>query len=676
MDKMKSPLLSYDEQGNLKSTNEIMDAIDRYRRIAHNARWSRGGKNRENWDFYHGRQDWSHKMKHQSKDFMPDFPMAIERIANFISQPFADTEDWFDVMNVGIGPAAFDPVTLRKMTLYYLNRLYQPGDYCDTARNFALVMNDAAKLIALEAVACAKVYAVLCDRFQYMLEDGQRLTTYESDYSGLDMTVQQVETPTLRIAIDLIPWEDYFPDPSGHNLFDIHEKSTTLTQLRDNPDYDEKVIDSLVNQRGNGGDSQGHMPDFERRRRNDQDDPGDNAFFNPRIRECWGDIVDLRDGKRLLPPNTLCTVTTDRQFLREPVRNPFWHGRRPFVTGKLLSVPLSTVHKAIADHAVPVARAMNELDNLMLDGAIAEVWGIRQMRPDLLENPEEVDDGIPQGYTGKLKDGTQPNDKFLERVDDGAMPQFAIEMQRQKSGQFQVATALPDTAQGALPPRQTKATELVQVQQASQGLFAGFSAFLDKGFICPIVELVWMTLWQYVDDFLEPEVVQIIGPERALVLQSMPAAERFVMMAQAVRFDVKGLRMLSQSQEMFSRLTTFLQSLGVNPALLMAFDSKYDLVPYLEDMMKAMRLAPEKYEKKTDPSTGQVQGYSIPPEHAGVAPEAGPAEAGGISGGTGPGGPTAGTPTAPGTTGTGGAGSTIEQSMAPANPQGFRGTQQ
>jgi hypothetical protein len=150
----------------------------------------------------------------------------------------------------------------------------------------------------------------------------------------------------------------------------------------------------------------------------------------------------------------------------------------------------------------------------------------------------------------------------------------------------------------------------------------------------------------------------------------MTSAERFVMMAQAVRFNVKGLRQLAQSQEMFARLTTFLQSLGVNPALLMAFDSKYDVVPYLEDMMRAMRLAPERYEKKPG-------GYSIPPVNAGITPpEAGPLPAGGITGGgTGPGGPTPGTPTAPGTMGTGGAGSTIEQSMAPANPTGFRGGQ-
>jgi hypothetical protein len=668
-DVLKQPLLSYNAQGELGSESAIHDVLDSYRRVSHTARWPRMSRNKENWDYYHGRQDWSHKLKHQSKDFMPDFPMAIERIANLFGQPFAETEDWVDVVNPGIGPAAFDPVTIRRWLLFYLERLYQPGDMVDTAHNFATVMSDSAKMWLIEAIACAKVYAVRCNRFNYMLESGNPLGQYMSDYQQLDTVVQTVEVPMLRLAIDLIPWEDYYPDVTGYGLYTIHEKSTTLTALRDNPDYDPDVIDSLVNNRG-GGDAGGTTPDYEKRRRSDLADTGDSGFYAPRIREVWGDVVDLRDGKRLLPPNQLLTTTSDRQFLREPTPNPFWHGRRPFVEGAILRVPLSTNHKALADHAVPVARAMNELDNLMLDGAIAEVWGIRQCRPDLLENPEEIDDGVPQGYTGKLKEGAQPTDKFLERVDDGSMPQFAIEMQRQKSAQFQTATALPDTAQGNLPVRQTKATEVTLANQASQGLFGGFSSFIERNYVVPIVELCWMTLWQYVDDFLEPEVVQIVGPERALVLQSMTSAERFVMMAQAVRFNVKGLRQLAQSQEMFARLTTFLQSLGVNPALLMAFDSKYDVVPYLEDMMRAMRLAPERYEKKPG-------GYSIPPVNAGITPpEAGPLPAGGITGGgTGPGGPTPGTPTAPGTMGTGGAGSTIEQSMAPANPTGFRGGQ-
>ena len=71
---------------------------------------------------------------------------AVERIANTFAQPFAETTEWFDVEPIGLGGSAFDPVTIRKWLQFYLNRLYQPGDYVDTARNFALVMNDAAKM--------------------------------------------------------------------------------------------------------------------------------------------------------------------------------------------------------------------------------------------------------------------------------------------------------------------------------------------------------------------------------------------------------------------------------------------------------------------------------------------------------------------------------------------------
>ena len=115
---LATPVLSYDLDGNSTAENDIHDAIIRYRQISHNARWSRSSRNKENWNFFHGRQDWSHKMKHQSQDFMPDFPMAMERIAGMFAKPFLDTDTWFDVKPIGLGPAAFDPVTIRRFLLH------------------------------------------------------------------------------------------------------------------------------------------------------------------------------------------------------------------------------------------------------------------------------------------------------------------------------------------------------------------------------------------------------------------------------------------------------------------------------------------------------------------------------------------------------------------------------
>src|SRR6266704_3211746 len=86
--------------------------------------------------------------------------------------------------------------------------------------------------------------------------------------------------------------------------------------------------------------------------------------------------------------------------------------------------------------------------------------------------------------------------------------------------------------------------------------------------------------------------------------------------------DVKGLRQLADSAQLFGRLTTFLQSLGTKPALLMAFDSKYDVVKYMDDMMRAIRLDPSKYEK---PPAMQAPG-GIDPNAAGVPTP--PAQAG------------------------------------------------
>jgi hypothetical protein len=677
---LKAPLLSYDGQGKLASEGEILRAIDRYRENAWRARWSRADLNKQAWDFYHGRQDFSHKMKHQSKEFLPDFPMAVEQIAGTIEQGLVDFSDWFDVEAMSDQPI-IDPGTIRKLLTYFLERLYEPGNQAESAYTISRCVGDAVKMGLLEAVLTVKVYAVDLETPRFVLERGSvpmaagnhpvtgELVIYEQPTEH----VRRVVIPQTRLAIDIVPWEDFFPDPSNQGLYTIHEVSRSLADLRQNPDYNPEVLDRIAAGR-QWTSSGGTMPDYEKRRRSGQAQTEEGALPG-RVRETWGRVVDLRDGKELLPEGLVTTAANE--FLREPGPNPFWHGKRPFVCAPLVRVPLSSVHKSLSDHAVPMARAQNEMMNLMIDGGLASVWGVRQIRTDLLENPEEVSEGIPQGYTGVLKPGTPVNEKFLERVDDGSEPQFGVDMLNRLGAAFQSALVLPDLARGVLPPRQVKATEIVQAQQASQGLYSVIAGRLEDCFIGPVLELSWQTLWQYLDDFTESELLQLLGASRALALQTLTQEQRFVMLAQAAKFHVRGLRSLNQRQQDFAKITTLLQSIGVNPALLMAFDSKFSVPKLLEVMVKAVGIDPSTIEKTPEEiEAQQAQQAAAAASGGGMPgmPGAPPGPGGPQQGPPAPGTPSSG-PTDVGTNGTGGIGSEIEKAMAPANPGGFRGGQ-
>jgi hypothetical protein len=659
---LKQPLIVRDDQGRTTAEVEVIQAVNLARRRSWQARWSRFNLNRENWNFYHGRQDFSHKMKHQSKEFLPDFPMAIEQIAGTIERSLVDFQDWFDIESFSpTQDQILEPATMRKLLSFFLSRLYVPGDQPETAYNFATLMGEAVKMGLLEATINLKVYAIETQQERYALEQGTRLLEmphpnipgvmlpYEEPYQ----TVQRVIVPQIRLAIDLIPWEDFFPDPTGENRYTIHEVTRSLDQLSANPRYKQEVVQRLQHNRYWGGSSTaGTQPEYERRRRSGQDYI-ETESYSPRIRETWGDVVRQSDGKVLLR-NVLVTTAGDDELLSDPMPNPNWSGRRPFVSAPLIRVPLSSVHKAIADHAVPMARAQNEMMNLMIDGGLAAVWGIRQVRSDLLENPEEITDGIPQGYTGELKSGVPQSEKFLERVDDGAEPQYGVDILNRLSAAFQVATALPELSRGVLPPRQVKATEIEHAAAASQGLYGVISARLEDTVIQPTLELCWQTLWQYVDDFTEPELVGLLGARRALALQTMTQAQRFVTLTQGLRFKVRGLRSLATRQQDFAKAQAFLQTIGVNPALMQAFDLKYDILKFIDMLVKGLNIDPTTIEK--DPDTGPRFDPNL------------------LAGGEGPGAMAPGAP-ASGPAGTGGVESQTEKGFAEANPEGFRGSQ-
>ncbi|HEX7125911.1 MAG TPA: hypothetical protein VF406_09035, partial [Thermodesulfobacteriota bacterium] len=536
-------------------------------------------------------QNWAHKRKGQSTEFLPDFPIAIEQLAGLIAGAVIDFSDWVDVEPAGLGPALLDPESMRALLLHLLGRLYQPGYGPDTAVPFASVLGDATKMGLLEAVATFKVYGVDVERPIFHLERSMPsidpMAPVAPDAMGV--TVGRAMTRTFRLAIDLVPYEDYWPDPTGHHRYVIHEVTRRLAELRENPDYDPAAIERLT------ALAEETETKTDKATRSGQpvtyDDEGEPIV---RVRERWGDIVD-RHG-RVLHRNVVVT-TAGSEVLRPPTPNPFWHGRWPFVSTPLVRVPLSTVHKALADHAGPVAKAINELFNLMLDGGFAATWGTRQVRPDWLANPEEIADGIPQGYTAVLNNQAPIGAKFLERVDSGEVPQFAAFTMQQLKAAFSASIATPDTGLGRLPPRQVKATEVVQAERASNTLYDFIAGHFELTGLTPVVELAWLTTWQFLDDLTDPELVQVVGVERALALDSLTPAERFVLLAQAATFKVRGLKQVADRARSVQGNLALLSLVGSNPALAAAYDAEFDVRKQLRQIVRGLGIDPAKIAK-------------------------------------------------------------------------------
>jgi hypothetical protein len=651
----------------------MLSDMDRER--SHRVRWPRLQTNRKNWNFFHMQQDWSAKIDGQSRLFLPDLPMSIYQVAATIENQLVNFQNWFGIESMG-GLSVFDPDTMRLLVQHCLNRLWKPGDEVETSLKFPAFLADSIIVGLIESEITWKIFGVDSERITYMLEsvadpeagEGELLDEMKEfddevvppprSYERMTQQIRKAFIRTFRLGIDLIPFEDSFPDPSALNRFHIHEVTRHVSELRNNPDYDPVAVAQIANYVSSleadrdkairAGTPTGRLLG---------DDPN-----QVRVREFWGDVVDPSTGKYKYR-NSLMTTCCGK-LLRPPTPNPMWHQYRPIVRAPILRTPLAPVHKALVDHAVPSAEAENEMASLMVDGALSSVWGTRQARPELLADPTSISKGIPPSFTAVLKRGAPANAKFLERVDEGtSTPQYGMDMLLRLGRGREVGMATPSFQNGAVPPRQTLATEVVEASNSSDNLFENVSTHLEQGLIEPSLQLIWLTMWQGLDDFSAPELVQVLGPERAVLLQSLTPEERFYLFANNVKFDVRGLRNLLQGINDFRKLTTVTQMIAGSPILMQSFVQQYDPARILEKAVRAVNLDPTELEWRASDTQRRMQLL--------MSLQAMPKPGGGQGGaGMGQGSPfnPPGMLPSPGE-------SNVEGEFAPPNPMGFQGTQ-
>ncbi len=547
-------------------------------------RVSRRRKNETNWQAYHGEIDFSYKAPFQSREVLPDFPVAVEQIVGTFERALTDNDNWLTADAVGAGGNLIEADLVKGLLLHYLKRLYVPGNRPDTAYGIDAFIGDATKRGILEGVIVAKVFPVFIKEEAVRVEmtkpdaDG----AYDANHlGGEEKKGESVER--FRIAIDLVPFADYFPDPSPAKNFEIHRTRIQLHELLGNPEYDQEAVERLY------GKAQQEFDELTKRIETQQDyveqDP-----FEIELYEYWGNVIDYRNG-HVLHYNVFY-AWAGNEIVRKPTKNPNWDGCSPFIDAAILRTPNSVSHKALADHAVPMWRAGSELLNLMLDQAMRGAWGVGQLRPDIMENPEEVADGVPQGYTAVLKPNVPQQSKFYERVDNGEAPQISIEMMNRLEASHNTALATPDMKLGQMSPRQATATETVQVMQSSGSLYESFAARVEANCLEPIFEKCWKLIIQYAEDFMEPELVQILGSRRAMILTDLPDADRYKLLRNA-RIKVRGLRGVAAKERKFQKLMTIANFMGQNPTFADHFAQTRSLPKFFDTLIAATGEDPE-----------------------------------------------------------------------------------
>jgi len=345
----------------MPNDQEIVDAVNSFRSDAHEARKNRLKKNRWNRDAFEQKQDFSHKMEGQSTEFIPKTSEAADQFSAFVKKSLISFGDWFSMDFKD--ESLISSESARKLLKCHLENLPIEGDWANKT-DFFTIMTDATQTSLLEVFMIFKVHGRSIDRPHFRLEEGETFATVEP----------------WNLLIDLIPPDDFYQDPTGKNLYKIHHIERDIhkvVELADKGVYDKDAVNELVKSMTVSEEGDDERRKDSRYQEEEQAKPL-NLRKSVEIDEFWGTILD-KEGK-VTHKNVFCSVANKKFLIRKPKDFPFWTGEDPFVVIPLVRTAFSVNHRALFDQVTPLNFALNELANLIIDGGIASVWGVKQLR--------------------------------------------------------------------------------------------------------------------------------------------------------------------------------------------------------------------------------------------------------------------------------------------------------
>lgn len=556
----------------------IIRATYSYREEAFVSKRDRMVQNRINFDSYNLKGDFSHKKRGQSREFLPKQALAVEQISSFFHQAMLDVGEWFSVDYAeGVNKLKITPHEARLLMKRQLDKIH-----------FDEKIEDSLKLGLLGSLCILKIHGEFVKKPVFYTQ--QKI----GDDDKIKSTLFRANKKTWQAKVDLVRQEDYFPDPTGDGLFRIQQIEMDLQQVKElsmgpNAIYDESVVNCIT----------GGFEDMEQVARKARETAQNQTFttYRKRVRlwECWGSIIDPTTGE-MLHRDVTWTVANDRWLIQRPKPYPFWHGSHPFIEVPIIRTPTSVWHKALMDAPTMLNIAMNEAFNLSLDAGIMAAFGIRQLRTNWLADESKVSDGIPAGETLEVNDQCPPGQKVLEPVQTGTLSPEYFQIYNTVNQEFNQAAITNDLRMGSQPPRQVKATEVVEASQSITSLFTGVSRVLEQNLIVGSLEKLWATIAQHMDDLDSEEIVGMLGKDRALEIASMSPEDRFKDCASGYKFKVFGVSLILNKMKDFKKLTSLLQTIGGNQSLTEEFIKKYDMGKLLTEIMKSLDIDVEELE--------------------------------------------------------------------------------
>ena len=511
---------------------DIVDILEGYRTEAVDARANgmnpRDAKWSENLDLYWNRYDFSDKADWQAKEVTPEVPSFVDRFAAALKEALIQTPDGFYTISDPSDKEGDLSATIKRMNDGWL-------ETCGRSQNgsplaFPAVFEEQVKMGAM--MACASVTTWKDNRVSIETTDPRFVWldhTYRNLYRIRRLEVDKHELKSMARQ----------QDNKGKPLFNLDQIEAAANSIA--------LKDANLRNESTGGGQQ------------------ITSTREPIVLDEYIATIVGHDGK-VHAENALCVVANEEFLLRGPETNPFWHGKDWLTFAPLVTTPLSVYGRTYMEDFGSVAKTFNVLTNLILDAVYTSSLKAFAVVPGMLQNPEQLAEGIAPNKMFQLEEGVRPQD-FIEAIDLGNLPSEAVAVWQTIKTSLREAADINEIGLGQFAPKgRTSATEINQTQQSSSALIRSIAHTIETHYLDNQLDLCWKTGLQHVSK--TDKTMRLIAGDQ---LFDALISDRKSLIKRPLTFKARGISSLIAKAQLLQSLIQVLQVMASNELLLREF---------------------------------------------------------------------------------------------------------
>lgn len=503
------------------------------------------------WRIFRNQYDFSRKSSWQSKQYVPKVSNAISLVKSILSEPVRINADFFtvDTRIENLKPYRHPIKELIMQWLDYNN--FRKGGFSDSLTSALLCNLMIWKVFArTKGKKFDKYYtnAISHDTVLSLIKEGkiksddERLIEAilaEEKAEPINTTDMQLPKGEDRVCIEMVPIDPYLfrIDGSGRYRYVIEDIWYDLDEFKENSKkmgYNQNEIDKIE-------DGMKNTDLYKRKLRLAQ---GTNTYDHDvrevLVREYHGDLYTPKGD--LVERNVTWTVANNQHVIREPVKNPNWHAKFPYVWGAPVRVPFSVYHKAYSEDIYGLGMAMTDQFNLLLDSNAYSVSRAFELDIDMVYDPEQLKTGVYPGKTFFKRSRGNPNAQMIKDVQLGSINPQSLRIYQEMDREFINAARLGTGGGTTSSKQRPTAREVEERSGISSKLMQDMAVDIEDGVIKPLLEMVYKTALQYQNDFNDPRMQNLSNEARTeLQAFSLYPKDKKMEYIDAFQFEVGGI---------------------------------------------------------------------------------------------------------------------------------------